>query len=41
MPESSVQIIYVKAARHIDLWDRGSQEIKDEIQKSIIKFLDR
>lgn len=41
VPESGVQVIYVKGARHIDLSDRGSPEIKDEIQKSIIKFLDR
>lgn len=41
VPESGVQVIYVKGARHIDLCDRGSPEIKDEIQKSIIKFLDR
>ena len=33
------QVIYVKGARHIDLCDRGSPEIKDEIQKSIIEFL--
>lgn len=38
VPESSVQVIYVKGARHIDLCDRGSPEIKDEIQKSIIQF---
>ena len=41
VPESGVQVIYVKGARHIDLSDRGSEVIKDEIQKSIIKFLDR
>lgn len=41
VPESGVQVIYVKGARHIDLCDRGSPEIKDEIQKSIIQFLDR
>lgn len=41
VPESGVQVIYVKGAQHIDLSDRGSPEIKDEIQKSIIKFLDR
>lgn len=39
--ESGVQVIYLKGARHIDLCDRGSPEIKAEIQKSIIKFLDR
>lgn len=39
VPDSGVQIIYVKGARHIDLCDRGSPEIKDEIQKSIIQFL--
>lgn len=38
---TGIQEIYVKGARHIDLSDRGSPEIKDEIQKSIIKFLDR
>ena len=41
VPESGVQVIYVKGARHIDLCDRGSSQIKDEIQKSIIQFLDR
>lgn len=41
VPESSVQVIYVKGARHIDLSDRGSSQIKDEIKKSIIQFLDR
>ncbi|MBM3632003.1 MAG: alpha/beta hydrolase [Alphaproteobacteria bacterium] len=41
VPESGVQVIYVKGARHIDLCDRGSPEIKDEIQKLIIQFLDR
>ncbi len=39
VPESGVQVIYVKGARHIDLCDRGSPEIKDKIQKSIIQFL--
>lgn len=39
VPESGVQIIYVKGARHIDLCDLGSSQIKDEIQKSIIQFL--
>jgi predicted esterase len=39
VPESGVQVINVKGARHIDLCDRGSPEIKDEIQKSIIQFL--
>lgn len=39
VPESGVQVIYVKGARHIDFCDRGSPEIKDEIQKSIIQFL--
>ena len=37
--ESGVGVIYVKGARHIDLCDRGSPEIKDEIKKSIIQFL--
>lgn len=41
VPESGVQVIYVKGARHIDLCDRGSPEIKNEIKKSIIQFLDR
>ncbi len=41
VPESGVQVIYVQSACHIDLSDRGSPEIKDEIKKSIIKFLDR
>jgi pimeloyl-ACP methyl ester carboxylesterase len=41
VPESGIQVIYVKGARHIDLCDRGSPEMKDEIQKSIIKFLER
>jgi pimeloyl-ACP methyl ester carboxylesterase len=41
VPESGVQVIYVQSACHIDLSDRGSPEMKDEIQKSIIKFLDR
>ena len=40
VPESGVQVIYVKGARHIDLCDRGSPKIKDKIQKSIIQFLD-
>lgn len=39
VPESGVQVIYVKGARHIDLCDRGSPEIKNEIKKSIIQFL--
>ncbi|ETZ04930.1 alpha/beta fold hydrolase [Holospora undulata] len=33
VPESGVQVIYVKGARHINLSDRGSSKIKDEIQK--------
>ncbi|MFM8453503.1 MAG: alpha/beta hydrolase family protein [Gammaproteobacteria bacterium] len=41
VPESGVGVIYVKGARHIDLCDRGSPEIKDEIKKSIIQFLNR
>lgn len=41
VPESGVQVVYVKGARHIDLCDRGSSQIKDEIKKSIIQFLDR
>jgi pimeloyl-ACP methyl ester carboxylesterase len=41
VPESGVGVIYVKGARHIDLCDRGNPEIKDEIQKSIIQFLNR
>ena len=39
VPKSGVGVIYVKGARHIDLCDRGSPEIKDEIKKSIIQFL--
>lgn len=39
VPDTGIQEIYVQSARHIDLSDRGSPEIKDEIQKSIIKFL--
>lgn len=41
VPGTGIQEIYVQSARHIDLSDRGSPEIKDEIQKSIIQFLDR
>lgn len=41
VPKSGVGVIYVKGARHIDLCDRGSPEINDEIKKSIIQFLDR
>ncbi len=40
VPEGT-KVIYVKEARHIDLCDRGSQIIKEEIQKQIIQFLDR
>lgn len=40
VPDFGIQVIYVKEARHIDLCDRGSPEIKDEIQKSIIQFLE-
>ena len=40
VPEGA-QVIYVQGARHIDLCDRGSLSIKEEIQKSIIQFLDR
>jgi hypothetical protein len=39
VPESGVGVIYVKGARHIDLCDRGSSQIKDEIKKLIIQFL--
>lgn len=38
VPESGVQVIYVKGARHIDLYDRGSSQIKDGIKKLIIQF---
>jgi predicted esterase len=31
VPESGVEVLDVKGARHIDLCDRGSQKIKDEI----------
>ncbi len=41
VPDSGVRVIYVKDAKHIDLCDRGSQQIKDEIQKLIIAFLGR
>lgn len=41
VPKSGVEVIYVKGAKHIDLCDRGSKPIKDEIQKSIIQFLNR
>ncbi len=41
VPDTGIQEIYAKGARHIDLSDRGSSKIKDEIQKSIIQFLDR
>ncbi|MFN7709937.1 MAG: alpha/beta hydrolase family protein [Holosporales bacterium] len=41
VPESGVQVIHVKGARHIDLCDRGSSQIKNEIKKYIIQFLDR
>ena len=41
VPSAGVQEIYVKGARHMDLCDRGSPEIKDEIQKSIIQFLEK
>ena len=41
VPESGVQEIDVKGARHMDFCDRGSPEIKDEIQKSIIQFLEK
>ena len=41
VPDDGVQVIYAKEARHIDLCDRGSPNIKEEIQESIIEFLDR
>jgi predicted esterase len=41
VPESGVQVFYVKGARHIDLCERGSPEIKNEIKKSIVKFLEK
>ena len=40
VPESGVQVIYVKGARHIDLCDRGIPEMKEEIKQSIIQFLE-
>lgn len=40
VPDNSTHEIYVRGAHHIDLCDRGSAEIKDEIQKSILRFLD-
>lgn len=41
VPTTGVDIISIQDAKHIDLCDRGSKRIKDEIQKSIIQFLDR
>jgi pimeloyl-ACP methyl ester carboxylesterase len=41
VPNSGVQVIYVKDAKHNDLCDMGSRDIKDEIQKSTIWFLVR
>lgn len=41
VPNSSVKIIYVKNAKHLDLCDRGSEHIKNEIQKAIIQFLNK
>jgi hypothetical protein len=41
IPGKGVETILIESAKHIDLCDRGSSQIKDEIQKSIIKFLDR
>ncbi len=41
VPDSGVQVIYAKGARHIDLCDRGSAKIKSEIQQSMIQFLER
>ena len=36
-----VDVISIKDAKHIDLCDRGSDLVKDEIQESIIQFLSR
>ncbi|MFN7038497.1 MAG: alpha/beta fold hydrolase [Alphaproteobacteria bacterium] len=41
VPITGIDIVYIKDAKHIDLCDRGSELIKDEIQKSIIQFLNR
>ncbi len=41
VPSSGVQVIYPKSAKYSDLCDRGSWDIKDKIQKSIIEFLCR
>jgi len=41
IPGKGVETILIESAKHIDLCDLGSSQIKDEIQKSIIKFLDR
>jgi predicted esterase len=40
VPITGVEIISIQDAKHIDLCDRGSKHIKNEIQKSIIQFLD-
>jgi pimeloyl-ACP methyl ester carboxylesterase len=36
-----VQVIMLKNVRHIDLCDRGSSNIKNEISNDILKFLNR
>ena len=41
VPGSGVQVIYVQQAKHMDLCDLGSPAIKEEIQKTIIQFLER
>jgi len=41
VPNSGVQVIKVKGAKHIDLCDRGSESIKIEVQQSIIEFLEK
>lgn len=40
VPQWGVHHYLLKGARPIDWCDQGSVEIKDEIQKQIIKFLD-
>lgn len=39
IPDSGVTIINMPYAKHIDLSDRGSQEVKEQVAKLIIQFL--
>jgi predicted dienelactone hydrolase len=39
LPKSGANIIKLKNAKHIDMCDRGSDEVKQEINKFIIAFL--